>query len=58
MALFFEFLTEQWMLAAALLVVIIMLFMHEARKSGPSVTPQQAITLINQEESFECLFSR
>ena len=50
MALFFEFLTEQWMLAAAFLVVIIMLFMHEARKSGPSVTPQQAITLINQEE--------
>lgn len=49
MALFFEFLAEQWLLAAALLVVIIMLFVHEGRRSGPSVTPQQAINLINKE---------
>ena len=50
MALFFEFLAQQWMLAAALLVVIALLIMHEARKSGPSLTPQQAISLINAEE--------
>jgi rhodanese-related sulfurtransferase len=50
MALFLEFLTQQWMLVAALLVVIALLIMHEARKSGPSLSPQQAINLVNAEE--------
>ncbi|MCR9107058.1 MAG: rhodanese-like domain-containing protein [Gammaproteobacteria bacterium] len=50
MALFFEFLAQQWVLFAALLTVIVMLFLHEARKSGPSLSPQQAINLINQKE--------
>lgn len=49
MALFFEFLAQQWLLVAALLVVIVMLFMHEGRKSGPALTPQQAINLVNAE---------
>ncbi len=50
MALFLEFLAEQWLLTAALLAVIIMLVMHEARKSGPALSPQQAITLVNTEQ--------
>ncbi len=50
MALFFEFLSQQWMLAAALLVVIALLIMHEARKSGPSLSPQQAINVVNAED--------
>lgn len=50
MALFLEFLTQEWILTLALLVVAIMLVMHEARKSGPSVSPQQAINLINTEQ--------
>jgi rhodanese-related sulfurtransferase len=50
MALFLEFLAEQWLLTAALLAVIIMLVMHETRKSGPSLSPQQAITLVNKEQ--------
>ena len=50
MALFLEFLTQQWMLALALMVVVTLLVLHEARKSGPSVSPQQAINLINAEE--------
>jgi len=50
MAMFLEFLAEQWLLATALLVVIIMLFRHELSKSGPSVTPQQAINLVNQND--------
>lgn len=50
MALFFEFLAEQWILAAALLTVIIMLIVHESRKSGPSLTPQQAINIVNSKE--------
>lgn len=47
MALFLEFLAEQWVLAAALVTVVIMLFVHESRKSGPSLSPQQAINLVN-----------
>jgi rhodanese-related sulfurtransferase len=50
MALFLEFLTQQWILAAALSVVIIMLFMHETRKSGPSLSPQKAINMVNAEQ--------
>ena len=50
MALFFEFLAEQWILAAALLTVIIMLIVHESRKSGPSLSPQQAINLVNEKD--------
>jgi rhodanese-related sulfurtransferase len=50
MALFFEFLAQQWMLAAALLVTIALLIMHEARKSGPSLSPQQAINVVNAKD--------
>lgn len=50
MALFFEFLAQQWLLVAALLAVIVMLVMHEARKSGPSLSPQQAINLVNSQD--------
>ena len=50
MALFFEFLAQEWLLVAALLAVVVMLFSHESRKSGPSLTPQQAINLVNAEE--------
>jgi len=50
MALFLEFLAQQWILAGALLALIIMLVLHEARKSGPSVSPQQAINLVNSEQ--------
>ena len=50
MALFLEFLSQQWILAAALLAVVVMLFLHEMRKSGPSLSPQQAINMVNAEE--------
>ncbi len=50
MALFLEFLAQQWILVAALLATIVMLVMHEARKSGPSLSPQQAINLVNAEQ--------
>tara|TARA_R110002049_G_scaffold59729_10_gene161334 strand:- start:2880 stop:3293 length:414 start_codon:yes stop_codon:yes gene_type:complete len=49
MALFFEFLAQQWLLVAALVAVIAMLIMHEGRKSGPSLSPQQAINTVNAE---------
>jgi len=50
MALFLEFFVQQWVLFAALLAVVVMLVMHETRKSGPSLTPQQAINLVNAED--------
>lgn len=50
MSLFLEFLAQEWMLVTALLVVVAMLFYHEARKAGPSLTPQQAINLVNAED--------
>lgn len=50
MALFLEFLALQWILVAALLTLVVMLFLHEARKSGPSLSPQQAINMINTED--------
>jgi rhodanese-related sulfurtransferase len=49
MALFLEFLIQQWTLTLALLVAIVMFFYHESRKSGPSLSPQMAINMINQQ---------
>jgi len=49
MALFLEFVAQQWIQFAALLALAVLLILHEARKSGPSLTPQQAITLVNEE---------
>ncbi len=50
MALFLEFLAQEWLLTTALLAVIVMLIMHESRKSGPSLSPQRAINLVNAQE--------
>jgi len=47
MELFLEFAAQQWTLFAALIAVAGMLIFHESRKSGPSVSPQQAINLVN-----------
>ena len=50
MALFLEFVAQQWLLVAALLAAVGMLFFHETRKSGPSLSPQQAINMVNGQE--------
>jgi rhodanese-related sulfurtransferase len=50
MDLFIQFLTQQWPLAGALAVVLFMLFRHEGKKSGPSLSPQQAIKMVNSNE--------
>jgi rhodanese-related sulfurtransferase len=49
MALFLEFAAQQWVLIAALFVVIALLVAHEARRAGPALSPQQAINLVNRE---------
>ncbi len=50
MALFLEFLTQQWILVAALVAAASLLFVHESRKSGPSLSPQQAINMVNSQQ--------
>ena len=49
MALVFEFIAQQWLLVTALAATIGMFFYHESRRSGASLTPQQAINLANAE---------
>ena len=50
MALFLEFVSQQWILVAALAAVVFMLLFHESRKSGAAVSPQQAITMVNAQQ--------
>ena len=50
MALILEFVAQQWLLVAALLAAVGMLFFHETRKSGPSLSPQQAINMVNGQD--------
>jgi rhodanese-related sulfurtransferase len=50
MALYFEFLAQQWLLVTALLVTLALLIVHEKRKGAPSLSPQQAINLVNKEQ--------
>lgn len=49
MALFIEFLSQQWMLASGLAVCLLLLFQHESRKGGVSISPQQLINRVNHE---------
>jgi rhodanese-related sulfurtransferase len=51
MALFLEFLAQQWILASGLMVVIILLIQHESRKSGPTLSPQQLVNMVNQQQA-------
>ncbi|MDJ0877210.1 MAG: rhodanese-like domain-containing protein, partial [Halieaceae bacterium] len=48
--MFFEFLAQQWMLVGALAVAVGMLVQYESRKSGQSLSPQQAINMVNAED--------
>lgn len=47
--MFLEFLAQEWMLAGAWLVMVFLLFYHEARKAGKSVSTQQLSDLVNRE---------
>ena len=47
--LLLEFFSQQWLLLLALAATLTMLFLHESRKAGPAVSPQQAINLVNGE---------
>ena len=50
MALFLEFVSQQYILVAALAAVAFLLFFNESRKSGAALSPQQAISMVNAED--------
>lgn len=47
--MFLEFLAQEWMLAGAWCVMVLMLFYHEMRKGGQSISPQQLSDLVNRQ---------
>ena len=51
MALFIEFLAQQWFLFVPLIVCLTLLMQHESRKGGPTLTSQQLINKVNQEQA-------
>ncbi|MCR8923036.1 rhodanese-like domain-containing protein [Dasania sp. GY-MA-18] len=51
MALFVEFLGQQWMLASAVLVCFVLLMKYESQKGGASLSPQQMINKVNKEQA-------
>lgn len=51
MAQILDFLVQQWVLASALMVCVILLFRHESRKGGETLTPQQVVFKVNKEEA-------
>ncbi len=50
MDLLLRFFIEEWLLVSALCFCIILLIRSESQKSGPALTPQQAIKIINKED--------
>ncbi len=51
MELFLQFISEQWVLATALIVCVILLIRHESRKGGETLSPQQLVARVNQAEA-------
>ncbi len=51
MALFIEFLAQQWILVGALLSCVLLLSFHESRRAGKALSPQQLTYLVNREEA-------
>lgn len=49
--MFFEFLATQWLLVAALLVCFGLLFFHENRRGGATLSPQELVNLVNREQA-------
>ena len=51
MELFLQFLSEQWILATALIVCVTLLLRHESAKGGPTLSPQELINKVNNEQA-------
>lgn len=50
MTVFLEFVSQQWLLVSALMVLFALLYFHENRKSGAGVTPSQLSSMVNQQQ--------
>jgi rhodanese-related sulfurtransferase len=48
--IFLEFLVEKWILVAAWMTLLYMILLHESRKAGKSVTPQQLSDMVNKQD--------
>lgn len=46
-----QFLLEQWMLVAGLAVALLLLFFHESRRGGRTVSPHQLVALVNTQQA-------
>ena len=51
MALFMQFLMEEWVLVMALVFTLFLLSAHESKRAGKKISPQQAINLANQQQA-------
>ena len=51
MALFLEFLSQQWMLVGALAVCGFLLINHESRRGGTSLSPQQLVNKVKNDDT-------
>lgn len=49
--MFFDFLAEQWPLATALVVCVLLLLFHESRRGGRSLSPNQLVQLVNSQQA-------
>ena len=49
--IYIEFLTQQWLLVSALAVCVALLILHEARRGGKTVSPQELVTLVNAQRA-------
>jgi len=49
--IFLEFLTQQWPLATAWAVAVFLLILHEGRRGGATVSPQQLVNLVNGQQA-------
>lgn len=49
--MFLEFVLQQWPLIGALAVTVILLVLHESRRAGATVSPQQLTNLVNQQQA-------
>ena len=43
------FVAEQWILISALISCLLLLSFHESKRAGKSITPQQMVSLLNQQ---------
>ncbi len=51
MAQLFEFIGNHLLLCGSFAVLLVMAILHESRKGGRSVTPQEAVNMINREDA-------